>query len=110
MIHRPTILVALLVAAVTLAPAARAAAHDDDDAHLMVVADFNRDGIADIAQVLPADGSEPATLKISLGNPGGGFRVLSSAPALDRTPKQSLQPTSTETASPTWSSVMTTAL
>ncbi len=87
MIHRPTILVALLVAAVTLGPSARAAGHDDDDAHLMVVADFNRDGIADIAQVLPADGSEPATLKISLGKSGGGFRVLSSAPALDRTPK-----------------------
>lgn len=89
MIHRPKILAALVVAVAVaaLAPAARAAANDDDDARLVVVADFNRDGIADIAQVLPGDGSEPATLKISLGKASGGFRPLSSALELGRTPK-----------------------
>jgi FG-GAP-like repeat/Protein of unknown function, DUF417 len=87
--HRPTILAALFaaVAVVALAPTARAAAHDDDDARMTAVADFNRDDIADIAQVLPGDGSELATLKISLGNASGGFRSLSSAPVLGRTPK-----------------------
>jgi hypothetical protein len=87
MIRWLTSLAVLVVASATLAPAARAAVYDDDDTRLIVVADFNHDGIADIAQVFPPDGSGPATLKISLGNRDGGYRVLSSAPALDRTPK-----------------------
>jgi hypothetical protein len=87
MAHRPSILAAL-IAVVALAPAARAAGgNDDDEARLTVVADFNRDGIADIAQVLPGDGSQPSTLKISLGDASGGFRPLSSVLELGRTPK-----------------------
>lgn len=86
MILWPKILAALVAAVAAVAPAARAVAHDDD-ARLTVVADFNRDGISDLAQVLPGDGSEPATLKISLGNASGGFRPLSSTLGLGRTPK-----------------------
>ncbi|MBV8114039.1 MAG: VCBS repeat-containing protein [Silvibacterium sp.] len=87
--HRLNILAALVaaVAVAALTPPVHAAANEDDDARMTVVADFNRDGIADIAQVLPGDGSEPATLKISLGNASGGFRLLSSALELGRTPK-----------------------
>jgi hypothetical protein len=87
--HWPKILAALLTAVVVFAfaPTARAAVDDEDDARVMVVADFNRDGIADLAQVLPGDGSEPAVLKISLGNTGGGFLPLTSTLSLGRTPK-----------------------
>jgi hypothetical protein len=87
--RRPTILIALVtaIAVTALAPTARAAANDDDDARMTVVADFNRDGIADIAQILPGDGSQPATLKISLGDANGGFQPLSSTLELGRTPK-----------------------
>ena len=85
--HRPKIVAALAVTILTLTHAARAAAKNDDDVPMTVVADFNRDGIADIAQVLPGDGSGAATLKISLGNASGGFRSLPSALELGRTPK-----------------------
>lgn len=91
MIPRAKIRAALVAAVVMLAlatPAARAAANDDDDnVRVMVVADFNRDGIADIAQVLPRDGSEPALLKISLGDGSGGLRPAPSELTLGRTPK-----------------------
>jgi len=87
MLCRPAILAALVAAIALFAPTARADAHDDDDAGLTVVADFNRDGIADIAQVLPGGGSAPAVLKISLGDASGGFRIVSSAPELGRAPK-----------------------
>ena len=77
---------AAVISTLALAPTARAAA-PDDDSRLTVVADFNRDGIADIAEVVPGGGSDPATLKISLGSGDGGFQPLSSAPELGKTPK-----------------------
>ena len=82
--HRPTILAAFVIAVVAFAPAAHAA--NDDDARVMVVADFNRDGIADIAEAVSRNRSDHATLKISLGNASGGFRSISSALELGRTP------------------------
>lgn len=85
---RRTKMVAMFSAVIlaALAPASRAL-DNDADAPLMVLADFNRDGIADIAEISPGIGSGPALLKVSLGNPGGGFRPLASALELGHAPK-----------------------
>jgi hypothetical protein len=55
----------------------------------MVMADFNRDGIADIAQaVLPVKGSSgPALLTISLGQANGSYKQVVSRTVLGHTPR-----------------------
>jgi hypothetical protein len=53
----------------------------------MVMADFNRDGIADMAEVLPGGGSQPSILKVTLGDATGGFHPVSSAPEAGRVPR-----------------------
>lgn len=55
----------------------------------MVMADLNRDGIADIVQaVLPAEAhSGPASLKISLGRADGTYRQVASSPVLGQAPR-----------------------
>jgi len=91
----PTVFAAfLLVAAVVIAPCrARAAGgvsagDEDEDSRLMVMADFNHDGIADIAEaVLPRDGSQAGILKVSLGEADGSFRPVSSSTMLGRAPR-----------------------
>ena len=58
----------------------------DEPAHLVVTADFNRDGIADLAEVsAPAGGMR--VLTVLLGEPGGGFRAAGAELALGRDPK-----------------------
>jgi VCBS repeat protein len=76
------------------AKAAAAAASDSDEAadaasHLMVMADFNRDGIADIAQaVLPAAGHPGAALlTVSLGQADGTYKQVTSRIALGHAPR-----------------------
>jgi hypothetical protein len=83
----------LIVAAIVIAPCrARAAGgvsagDEDEDSRLMVMADFNHDGIADIAEaVLPRDGSA-GILKVSLGEADGSFRPVSSSTVLGRAPR-----------------------
>jgi len=67
---------------------AAAAGDDDDNSRLMVMADFNHDGIADIAEaVMPGDGAEAGILKVSLGQPDGSFRQVSAAAVLGRAPR-----------------------
>jgi len=66
---------------------AAAAGVDDDNSRLMVMADFNHDGIADIAEAVPGDGSASSVLKVSLGQAGGGFRLISSTPVPGRAPR-----------------------
>lgn len=86
---------AFVLVAIAAAPArvwaAAFWADDDPDAApaLMVVEDFNRDGIADIAEAtLPAGvPSGLHLLKISLGQRDGTFKQVGSSPALGYGPK-----------------------
>src|SRR5580704_1655562 len=90
----PTVFAAfLLVAAVVIAPCrARAAGgvsagDDDEDSRLMVMADFNHDGIADIAEAVPPGDGSAGILKVSLGEADGSFRLVSSSAVLGRAPR-----------------------
>lgn len=79
-------------ASVAAAPATAASVQstddDDNDSSLTVTGDFNRDGIADTAEVVPADGhSGTASLMISLGQADGTFKQVASRPALGRDPR-----------------------
>ena len=81
---------ALLITAVAPACARAAGGVPEDDkesSRLTVVADFNHDGIADIAEALPEDGSGRGVLKVSLGGAAGGFTQESASPVLGRTPR-----------------------
>jgi hypothetical protein len=61
----------------------------EEASRLMAVADFNRDGIADIAKVtLPAgDQSGPGVLTVSLGKPDGTSQQTFSKPMLGHDPR-----------------------
>ena len=61
----------------------------EEASHLMVVADFNRDGIADIAKATaPAgDPSGPGVLTVSLGKADGTFQQTFSKPVLGHDPR-----------------------
>ena len=66
--------------------------NDDDEGDaspLVVMNDFNRDGIPDIAQAtLPAKGhTGPATLTMSLGQTDGSFKQVASKPIFDHAPR-----------------------
>ena len=69
--------------------AASSALYAEDDPkeapHLVVTADFNRDGIADLAEVGVSGGAP--VLTVLLGEPGGGFRAAGPELALGRDPK-----------------------
>ena len=65
-----------------VAPALLAEDRPDEASHLVVTADFNRDGIADLAEASAVSG-----LTILLGEPGGGFRAAGPELALGRDPK-----------------------
>lgn len=84
----------LMIAAFVIAPCrARAAGgvsadDEDQDSRLMVMADFNHDGIADIAEaVLPEDGAGAGILKVSLGQADGSFRPVSASAVLGHAPR-----------------------
>ena len=51
---------------------------EEDDSPLIATADFNRDGIADIAKIVPQDGNRTgqSVLEISFGNKDGSFRTV----------------------------------
>ena len=69
---------------------AGAASDDDDDAPpLMVMADFNRDGIADIAEISVPAGphSGAGVLTLSLGQADGTFKETTSSATLGRAPR-----------------------
>lgn len=75
--------------------AAQSAESESDDApdkssHLVVMGDFNRDGIADIAEVtLPAgDHYGAAFLTVSLGQADGTFKQMASRPVLGHNPRE----------------------
>jgi len=70
-------------------PSSASAEDDPDDApRLMVMGDFNRDGIADIAEALPAvNPSGPDLLTVSLGQADGTFKQKESKPVLGHAPK-----------------------
>jgi hypothetical protein len=91
-----TTIAALLITAiatlVAIAPAsarAQGAAWGDEDekSRLVVMADFNRDGIPDMAEVMAGEGSGDGTLRVSLGEASGGFALASSMLAPGRTPR-----------------------
>jgi hypothetical protein len=68
--------------------ALRAEDDPEEPAPLVVTADFNRDGIADLARVGEAGASsEGRVLSVLLGQPGGGFRDSGSDPVLGSDPK-----------------------
>jgi hypothetical protein len=58
----------------------------DAAANLVVTADFNRDGIADLAEVSGVSGGQ-RVLNVLLGEPAGGFRAAGPELALGRDPK-----------------------
>jgi len=68
-------------------------ASDDDDsdeaAPLIVTADFNHDGIADLARVTSPEGDSSGmrSLTVSLGLPGGAFKEEESSLKLGRDPQ-----------------------
>jgi hypothetical protein len=72
-----------------LATATAFAEVPDEAPHLVVTADFNRDGIADLAEVsAPAgDAAGPRVMTVLLGMAGGGFRAAGADLALGRDPK-----------------------
>jgi len=86
---KPKLMAAILVAACLVAAGrARAEGPDDDQAsRLTVMADFNRDGIADIVQALPADQSGTGRLTVSLGRADGTFQEMASDAVLGHTPR-----------------------
>jgi hypothetical protein len=61
----------------------------EEAAHLVVTADFNRDGIADLAEVSApgGDNGAPRVLTVLLGRPGGGFLPNGLELALTSEPK-----------------------
>jgi hypothetical protein len=64
---------------------------DDDDGQIfqrMVIGDFNHDGLADMAEAVPAAGknSGTAVLTISLGQADGSFKQIASMPLPGRNP------------------------
>lgn len=77
-------------ASASAAPPPAADSDDDDDvaSRLTVIGDFNHDGIADMAQAVPAAGehSGPAVLTVSLGQADGTFKQLASIPLPGRNP------------------------
>jgi len=91
--NRPRLVLSILGAVFVFAaftPVCAWAADDPDEAsHLTVIADFNRDGITDTAEVTPPDGdhSGPGVLRVSLGQPGGTFRLMASYPVLGHAPR-----------------------
>jgi hypothetical protein len=76
-------------ASVTSQPAPSESDDDDQAAPLRVTTDFNRDGIADRAEVtLPTeDHSGVALLTVSLGKADGTFKQTASRPALGHDPR-----------------------
>ncbi|MDW5265900.1 MULTISPECIES: VCBS repeat-containing protein [Acidobacteriaceae] len=74
-----------------VAPAASASTpapdSDDDDqvSQRMVIGDFNHDGVADMAEAVPA-ATGTAVLTISLGQADGSFKQLASMPLPGRNP------------------------
>ncbi len=77
-----------VVAAGTSGAAAESDSAPDKAARLIVMADFNRDGIADMAEAtLPAgDHSGAGFLTISLGQADGTFKQIASKPVLGHAP------------------------
>src|SRR5215472_5954259 len=59
----------------------------EEGSHLTVMADFNGDGIADLAEAVAPDGSGAVFLKVSLGLADGTFRETESNAALGRDPR-----------------------
>jgi len=88
-IFRLSSLTAIL--ALALAPGclwAQSPDDDADDAHpLMVAADFNRDGFADIAQAALPDGNGAGVLTVLLGQADGKFKEIASDAVLGHAPK-----------------------
>jgi hypothetical protein len=91
--NRPCPVVSILGVVFVLAaftPVRAWAADDPDEAsYLTVVADFNQDGITDTAEVTLPDGDHPcpAVLTVSLGQPGGTFKLMASYPVLGHAPR-----------------------
>ena len=81
---------ALLIAAAGIASTCAWASGWDkgDGSQLAVTADFNHDGIADMVEAAqPAGGAGNGVLKVSLGEAGGGFRLVESLPVLGTSPR-----------------------
>lgn len=69
---------------------ARSAASGDDPdegSNLTVMADFNGDGIADLAEAIAPDGSGTGVLKVSLGQADGTFQQMESDAVLGHAPR-----------------------
>lgn len=76
----------------SIAPATSAQSSQDDpdrDSPLMVIADFNHDGIPDTAQVTPSDEDHPGAnvLTVSLGQAGETFKKIASYPIRGDAPR-----------------------
>jgi FG-GAP-like repeat len=87
-----TAIVAATLAAIAAFGSVRAWAVQEDSEeapHLMVTGDFNRDGIADMAEATPADGggSGHGLLTILLGQADGTFKKAFSEPLLGSKPR-----------------------
>ena len=87
-----TISIFAAVALLAILPAIARAADDpdeDDQPNLIVTADFNHDGIMDIAEAVanPHDPSAPYHLEIQLGQKDGSFRSAQSNTEVGRKPQ-----------------------
>jgi hypothetical protein len=84
-----TTIAALVLFLLAIPKPAHAAADDDDAPPLTptVMGDFNRDGIADMAQAtLAGDHAGPGLLTVLLGQRDGTFKQIESSPVLGRDP------------------------
>jgi len=88
---RTPIAMAFLIASLAALPMRAAASDNDSDEAppLVVMADFNHDGIADMAKVAPPTGdpSQPRNLIVLLGQRDGSFQSTDSDPVLGRDPQ-----------------------
>jgi len=83
------IAMAFLLAAVAGAPAAFAEEDAAGTPPLIVIGDFNRDGVADVAEVAPSVGEEsgPRWLTVLLGRGDGTFRQAAAIALMGRDPR-----------------------
>jgi len=81
--------IAAMAGLLAVAPALHAYDDPEEPSRLVVTADFNRDGIPDLAEVTAADGDAAVArvLTVLLGQRGGGFRAAGADSALGKDPQ-----------------------
>jgi hypothetical protein len=74
----PTRRTAHALASTAISASAKPDDTDEENSRLIATADFNRDGIADVAKIIPHHGNrtDQSVLEVSFGNKDGSFRTV----------------------------------